>query len=110
MNPRHFVSRATGHPAVAAFQPDDFKFWHDPDHDRVTPLLETILTADDPAAGWRPVLTSGDGGWGTAWRPALACIERPYGAGRLIVCQVKLAGRTETNPVAALFARRLLFG
>ena len=27
MGPRHFVSRATGHPLVEGFEPNDFRFW-----------------------------------------------------------------------------------
>ncbi len=104
MGPRHFVSRATGHALVEGFRPDDFKFWHDPALDRVAPLLETTFTAD----GWQPILTTGNGDWGIPWQPALAAAERHYGAGRLRICQVKLAGRTATSPIAALFARRLL--
>ena len=104
MGPRHFVSRATGHPLVEGFRPDDFKFWYDPALGRVAPLLETTFTAD----GWRAILTTGNGDWGIAWQPTLAAAERPLGAGRLRICQVKLAGRIATNPIATLFARRLL--
>jgi beta-mannosidase len=105
MGARHFVSRDSGHPCVHGFRSDDFKFWHDPAADCVTPILHR--TFDAP--GWTPILLSGKGGWGDAeWTPALAAAEKPVGNGMLRVCEVALAGRTETNPVAALFARRLL--
>lgn len=104
MGARHFVSRNTGHPLVAGFQPEDFRMWYSPAADRVVPLLETTLKAED----WLPVLTSGNGVWGGGWAPALAAAERRHGKGRFLICQVALAGRTTTNPVADLFARRLV--
>jgi hypothetical protein len=108
MGPRHFVSRATGHPLVADFGPGDFRLWHEPSVDRIVPLLETCFRAE----GWTPILTTGSGGGNlaspTAWSAALASAEKHDGAGLWRICQVALAGRTATNPVAAAFARRLL--
>ena len=104
MNPRHFVSRQTGHPLVKDFQPDDFKFWFDEDAGYVTPLLPTTFQAE----GWRAILTSGNGGWEGTWYPTLAAAEKPLGRGSLILCQLSLAGRVKTNPSARIFALRLL--
>jgi hypothetical protein len=105
MRPREFVSRATGHPLVAGFEPDDFKTWYDPKAGYFRPLLATVFDAD----GWRPILTSGNGVWGGgAWKEMLAAAEKRSGNGAYIVCQIALAGRTRHNPVAAIFARRLL--
>lgn len=99
-----FVSRDTGHPAVAGFRPDDFKFWYDAQSDCPSP----VIAATFEAPGWTPILKSGNGGWGTAWGPVLAAAERPEGAGRWIVCQALLAGRVKGNPVVEIFSRRLL--
>jgi len=104
LRPRQFVSRATGHPLVAGFQPDDFKCWYDADAGFFTPLLPTVFEAE----GWRPILTSGNGIWTGAWKPMLAAAEKCEARGSWIVCQVALAGRTRHNPVARIFARRLL--
>lgn len=104
MNPVHFVSRATGHHLVKDFQPDDFKFWYDESVGYVTPLLKTTFTAN----GWTPILLTGNGGWGKPWEPALAAAEIPFGKGFIRICQVELANRIKTNPVARIFARRLL--
>ncbi len=104
MNPRHFVSRATGHPLVAGFRPNDFRFWYDADAGYVTPILATTFTAES----WRPILTSGNGDWSSGWGPALAAAEKALGRGTLRLCQVALAGRVQHNPVVLLFARRLL--
>lgn len=104
MGPRHFVSRDTGHPLVAGFAPNDFRFWFDQDAGYVTPLFAAEFVAD----GWKAILTSGSGGWASLdWKPTLAAAEKPHGNGMLRLCQVKLAGRTLTNPVADIFARRL---
>jgi len=103
MGARHFVSRDTGHPLVAGFEPTDFRFWYDPDEDRPAPLLRT--TFDAP--GWTPILTAGNGGWSGEWRPMLAAAEKIIGKGRVRICQVSLAGRT-VNPVAESFALRMI--
>lgn len=103
-SPLDFVSRATGHPLVADFHPDDFRYWHDQAAGRITPLLPATFQAP----GWTPILLTGEAGWGATPRPALAAAERRHGKGRIVVSQVSLAGRTATNPVAELFARRLL--
>lgn len=108
MGARHFASRDTGHPLVAGFGPEDFRLWHDPAADHINPLLETCFRAD----GWTPILTTGSGGGTlpspTSWSPALAAAEKRDGAGVWRLCQVALAGRIATNPVASLFVRRFL--
>ena len=105
MRAREFVSRATGHQLVAGFEPEDFKCWYDPTVDYFTPLLPTVFDA----RGWDPILTNGNGVWGGgAWQSKFAAAEKRRGAGSYIVCQVTLAGRVRHNPVAALFAGRLL--
>jgi hypothetical protein len=92
----HFVSRATGHPLVQGFQPEDFKFWYDARCDRVTPLLNTPAFT---AAGWEPILSSHN---------ALAAGWKADGKGHWCICQMELAGRTAGNAVATIFAQRLL--
>lgn len=104
MGPRHFVSRATGHPLVAGFKPYDFRFWYDDELDYVTPFLTTVFDAP----GWTPILASGNGSWQGDWRPALAAAEKQFGSGRVRICQVDLANRVAGNPPAAHFAWRLL--
>jgi hypothetical protein len=104
--PYDFVSRATGHPAVAGFAPEDFRFWHDETTNRIEPLLPATFQAE----GWTPILVTGEAGWGTPAGPALAAAERKLGHGRIVLSLVNLAGRTRTNPAADIFARRLLCG
>lgn len=107
---RHFASRNTGHALVAGFEPNDFRFWYDEQAAHVTPLLHRTFLSP----GWQAILTSGDqddkGQWfpNNPWGPTLAAAERPVGKGRIRVCQIDLAGRTDGNPAARIFAQRLL--
>jgi hypothetical protein len=104
MGPVHFVSRATGHPLVREFQPEDFRFWYDAALGYPSPLLGTVFTGK----GWTPILTGGNGNWAGEWQPALVAAERREGDGTWRICQLRLSGRTRGNPVAEIFARRLL--
>jgi hypothetical protein len=105
MRPREFVSRATGHAMVSGFEPDDFKCWYDPRADYFTPLLATMFEAE----GWQPILTNGNGIWGSgSWKKMFAAAEKVSGNGAYLICQIALAGRTRHNPTANIFARRLL--
>ena len=104
MGPRHFVSCDSGHPIVQEFERDDFKFWFDESLGHVSPILDTILEADD----WTPILLSGDGGWDRPWGPVPVAAERRDGLGCWRICQVAWANRMLTNPVARLFAKNLL--
>lgn len=106
MGHRYFTECLTGHPLVAGFQPFDCWLWHDASVGYPTPLLETVI---DPApAGWQTILGSGNGSWQTEWKAVPAAVEKTFGLGIVRICQLKLANRTQTNPSAAIFARRLL--
>jgi hypothetical protein len=105
MGPRHFVSRATGHPLVEGFGPDDFRFWFHESLGRVAPILHTIL---DGASGWTTILQSGDGGWTKPWQAQPAAAELRDHLGVWRICQIELRDCIEANPAAAIFAQRLL--
>lgn len=102
-----FASRATGHPLVAGFAADDFRFWHRSDQGRIVPFIESALR---PSAGWEGVLRTGAGQFwgGPGLSECWACAERTLGAGRIRLCFVDLTGRVATNPAANIFAQRLL--
>ena len=102
--PLDFASRATGHPVVEGFAPDDFRYWHDAKLNRIAPLLPATFQAPE----WTPILLSGEAGWGATPKPALGAAERRHGKGLIRLSLVSLAGRTETNPAARLYAQRLL--
>jgi len=93
----HFLSRAAGHPLVAAFEEFDFRFWYDETADMITPLANGKFNG----AGWTPILRA-QGVNGVA--------ERPVGRGRVILCEAFLADRVRANPTARLFAEHLLAG
>ncbi|MFV0338153.1 MAG: glycoside hydrolase family 2 protein [Chthoniobacterales bacterium] len=100
---RQFVSRATGYPAVQAFEKNDFRFWFDPAADSVTALLDTVLIA----SGWTSILEATQPK-GKRSSEAPACAEYKIGHGRVIICQMKITGRMAANPPAALFIQELL--
>lgn len=100
MLPLHFVSRKTGHDAVAEFKEKDFSYWYNKESDMITPILQTTFQAN----GFTPILTSGNLDDNGEWNTALACAEKIYEGKRYIICQVDL--RLE-NPVAKRFVRNL---
>jgi Glycosyl hydrolases family 2/Glycosyl hydrolases family 2, sugar binding domain/Glycosyl hydrolases family 2, TIM barrel domain len=104
MGSRHFVSCDSSHPLAEGFLPQDFKFWFDQRLGYASPILHTVLEGE----GWAPILLSGDGGWSRPWGPAAAAMEKKDGQGAWRICQVDLLDRVRTNPVAHLFAHRLL--
>ena len=104
MGPRHFVSCDSGHPLVAGFKKEDFKFWFDENLGHPSPILSTVLDAE----GWSSILLSGDGGWGRPWGVVPVSVERSEGEGNWRICQVELHNSLRSNPVAAMFAQKLL--
>ena len=103
MGPRHFVSRATGHPLVEGFQQDDFRFWYDDEAGRITPILNNLLVGE----GGRPVLSSGQLGWGQPLVVSDAVREYRVGEGAIVFSCLELNGHL-ANPVACEFLERLL--
>lgn len=104
MGPRHFVSRASGHPMVEEFEANDFRFWHNQTLGRPAPLLTTTIQAD----GWNSILLTGDGGWASPWDYRPAAAEKTEGKGCWRICQVHLLETINTNPAANYFTRKLL--
>lgn len=100
MLPLHFVSRKTGHTAVAEFEKKDFSYWYDKSCDMITPILYSTFTAD----GFTPILTSGNMDSNGDWDKALACAVKEYEGKKYVICQVDL--RCE-NPIAKRFLKNL---
>ena len=91
----YFLSRKTGHPAVAEFEPNDFKYWYDAKLDRLTPITKNCFRA----AGFTPILIcNGD------FDTRLAVAEKYYEGKRYIVCMADLR---QENPVAKRFLKNL---
>ncbi len=100
------VSRDTGHPWVADLVPNSIRLWHDESTGMIQPICTTAIEHGD---GWNSVLKVGVGAWGTSYRVEDCCIERrTESGGRIVLCQVALAGRLRTNPAARALAAALL--
>jgi glycosyl hydrolase family 2 len=104
MGSRHFVSRKTGHTIVKKNKLDDFKFWFDSDVGYVTPLLKTSFVGK----AFEPILTTGEPGTNGEWHSAFAAAEKKLGKGLLRISQLDLANRVSDNPIARIFAYRIL--
>lgn len=104
MLPFHFASRNTGHPLVEEMEPEDIKFWYDETVGYITPLMESTFTSED----FEEVVTSANQDDEGCWQKALAVGVCGHGKGRIACCQLKLADRTEANPVARELACRLI--
>ena len=104
MMPRHFVSRDTGHRAVAGFDRKSFRYWYDEALDRISPILASTLEAE----GMLPILKSGNADDQGNWHEAIAAGELKLGQGSIVVCQIELRNRIHTNPVAWNFVQQLL--
>lgn len=108
MRGREFVSRKTGHPIVAGFQPFDFSYWYDRDKD----FIEYVATSYLEGGGLKPILLTAE-----AARPGDPNPQRktmPVSAelrldqGRLIFTQLKATGRIDYEPVAAAYYQAII--
>ncbi len=96
MLPLHFVSRDTGHGAVAEFEDRDFSYWYDREQDMISPLLYSTFEAN----GFTPILTSTNKDENEDWAVTMAAAEKVWQGKRYIICQLDLR---EENPVCARF-------
>lgn len=105
MLPLHFVSRGTNHPLVRDFLPEDLKYWYDPEAGYITPLLERTIEASD----FEEIVSSGNQDSSGNWHRVGALMKmRPQmKKGQIYVNEIKLFGRTGTNPTAAMLLSRI---
>ena len=91
----YFLSRKTGHEAVAEFQPMDFRMWYDAKLDRLSPIAKNCFRAE----GFRPILIcNGD------FDPYLVVAEKYYEGKRYILSTADLR---QENPIAKRFLKSL---
>jgi hypothetical protein len=108
MTGREFVSRKTGHPLVASFQPFDFSYWYDAEKD----YIEYVATSYLEGPGLVPILHTsdvvrpGDPDPQRTVRPVSA--ELRVGRGSLVVSQLKATERVSYEPVAAAYYQALI--
>ena len=97
--------RVRTHPALAGIGEDDLRFWR-PDH-----IVATGSLLKPARGNFIPVVDAGgicgsiDDRNGLNWTPLL---ELPYGRGRYLLCQLPLAERVSSEPVAGTLLRQLL--
>lgn len=106
MLPVNFVSRATNHKLIDGFDADDFRFWFDEAKKIITPILDNTFISENK--DFDEILTSANMNSKGEWRPELACGEKKYGQGFIIICNLDLNNRLNTNPAALKFAKRLI--
>jgi hypothetical protein len=104
MGSYYFASPATAHDLVKWAKPMDFKCWYDQSKGYITPFLNAVFQADH----WDAVLTSGNSNWINDEGQTMAAAELKYGKGCFRICQVHLAHRSRTNPVARKFILKLI--
>ena len=102
-NPRHFVSKKTGHPAVKDFEKEDFKLWYDAKLDRLAPIADNTFFAD----GFSPILVSYNCFAGKTMEDGMSLVvgEKVIDGKRYILSTLDF--RME-NPVAKRFMKALL--
>ncbi len=105
---KEFVSRKTGHPIVASFQPHDFGFWYDPEKDYIEYAATSSLSGDSLV----PILLSGQQARAGDPNPKpislTVAAELRLGKGTLIFSQLKAAGRVMHEPVARAWFQAIL--
>lgn len=111
--PRHAACRNTGHPLVAGFEADDFRFWFDAQQGHFTPIHDTTFFVP----GWTPVVKTATGTPKTGpidppreafFRPSHVVARKTFGTGSITINQLDLDRFVGGSPVARIFARRLL--
>ncbi|WP_372935892.1 glycoside hydrolase family 2 protein, partial [Mariniphaga sediminis] len=107
MGQYYFVSTKTGHPLIKGFKPGDFKFWYDEERDLISPLLSSMISAND----WDSVLKTGIGkrrnNLGSVdFKHAVA--EKKLGKGSVIISHVDFRNKLSDNPTALEFLTRII--
>lgn len=103
MGKSHFVSRATGHSAVAEFEKNDFKYWYNREQDMITPITDRTFTAE----GFRGILQCNNKNEDCRTNqpePQFVVAEKLHQGKRYIISTLDL--RCE-NPVAKRFKKAL---
>jgi hypothetical protein len=108
MTGREFISRKTGHPLVASFQPFDFSYWYDAQKDYIEFVATTYLDGSGlvPLLQTSDVVRPGDPAPQRTVRPVAA--ELRAGKGSVIISQLKATDRVAYEPVAAAYYQVLI--
>ncbi len=99
-----FVSRKTGHPAVAGLDPFHFSLWYDYEQDRIAHLVDSGFDGAD----LQPITLTGKGLWYIKREEIPAGVEKRIGKGRVILDQVRAPERLQGEPRAGIYMSQLL--
>ena len=104
---REFVSRKTGHPLVASFQPFDFSYWYDAPKD----YIEYVATSYVEGPGIVPIVQSAEsvrpGDTNPERKILPVAAELRVGKGSVVFSQLKATERVSYEPVAAAYYQAL---
>ena len=108
MTGREFVSRKTGHPLVAPFQPFDFSYWYDAGKDYIEYVATSYLEGPGlvPILQTSDVVTPGDPNPKRTVRPVSA--ELRVGKGWFVISQLKATERISYEPIAAAYYQAII--
>jgi hypothetical protein len=104
---KHFVSRKTGHPAVAGFKPQDFAYWYHPGNDYMDHVASSYLEGER----LQPIFLSID--FSRIPRPKFkedlaVDAELKYGEGSIIFSQLSGLNRLKHEPVALWYYHNII--
>ena len=105
---RQFVSRKTGHPLVASFEPTDFSYWYDARRDYIGDVTSTYLEGEGLALILQTALMVRPG------NPKAHRIVRPVagelrlGKGSVIISQLEASERVTYEPVVAAYYQAII--
>ncbi len=103
MLPVHFAA-VEDVPFMDGFEEQDFRFWYDEQAEYITPLAENVVIGEN----FDRLLGGATAGDRDHWTSAHIAAMKECGKGRIILCELKLPGRVNSNPVAKRFAAKLL--
>jgi hypothetical protein len=108
MGGKEFISRKTGHPLVAQFEPFDFSYWYDPAKGYVEYVANAYLEGRDLV----PLLITGKnnraGDPHPEHRQMPVAAELKLGRGSLVFSQLKAAARVAVEPTARAYFQAIL--
>ncbi len=104
MLPLNFVSRDTGHAYTAGINADDMRYWYSESSRRIVPIMYDSFTDDS----FTPILLTGNANDQKEWASALSVAEKKVGEGMLVICQLDIADRVKTNPIARIFVQNMI--
>ena len=90
--------RDTGHPVLAGVSAEMLRYWRG---DHVVARGDFVKA---PTLGWRPIIDAGGPG-GLRWAPL---VEMRLGKGTIVLCQMLLTEKLDTEPAAAILLQKLL--